>query len=73
MKQRALLLTVEVDLPVTRRRKIHQAGYPGKDPIHHEKDIGPLLKWLYENEFHEFVFVDGDDQYLISMRVPPWQ
>lgn len=73
MNDQPLRLVVEVDLPVTRRRKIHQVGFPGQAPIHHEKDIGPLLAWLHENDHHEFVVVDGDNQFLISMSVPPWQ
>jgi len=73
MNDKTLVVTVEVDLRVTRRRKIHQVAYPGEDPIHHEQDVGPLLEWLWENDHHEFVVVDGSKQYLISMRVPPWQ
>ena len=73
MEGKKLRLVVEVDIPVTRRRRIHQAGYPREPALYHSQTIGDLLRWLVDNEHHEIVIVDGEHEYLISLSVPPWQ
>ncbi len=68
-----LRVRVEVDLPITRRRRVHEIVSPDGTVLSYHQYIGGLFSWLHENDHHEFVIVDGNANYLVSFTVPPWQ
>ena len=64
---------VEVDLPITRRRRVHEIVNCDGEVLSHHQTVGGLFSWLHEHDHHEIVIVDGDANYLVNFSVPPWQ
>jgi len=65
-------LTIAFDVPVTRRRSIHQV-YKGTDTaVFACETMSDLLAWMAENEHHHAIVVDDHIRYmLIFTRLPP--
>ncbi len=69
-----LPVTVEFDIPVNRRTRIHSVLDGNADPIFHSRSLTDVLDYLIENEVHDFELLDEDRHYAIKLsRVLPIQ
>ncbi len=63
-------VTVEIDIPVTRRTKIH-AVYDGNgDQVFHSRRISQVFDYLLEHSVQAFELLDDDVGYLIGLSRP---
>ena len=63
-------ITVEVDLYVTRRRRVHQVRDGAAEAIFYAQGVGDLLRWLHENDHHNFMVIDGTSRFQIALSTP---
>ena len=73
MESKGDKITVEVDLQITRRRRVHEVANGYGVTLSHHQTIADLLQWLHANGHDKFKITAGDETYLIQMTVPPWQ
>ena len=70
MTQSPVQITVEVDLYVTRRNRVHQVRNDNMEAIFYAKSVGDLLRWLYENGHHTFMVIDDESRFQIALSIP---
>ncbi len=63
-------VTVEIDIPVTRRTKIHAVCDGDGDQIFHSRRITQVFKYLVENGVEDFELLDEDDCFMIKLSRP---
>ncbi len=61
-------LTVEIDIPITRRLKLHAVLDRNGDQIYHSRRLSDLFSWLLDNDIGEFTMLDGTLKYAVSLR-----
>ncbi len=64
-------LTVEIDIPVTRRLKLHAVTDVTGTQIFHSRRLSELFSFLADHEVGEFTLVDGDAEFRVSLTRPP--
>jgi len=65
-------LEIAFDVPVTRRRSIHQVSQGTETAIFACQTIGDLLAWMVENDHHRAMVVDDHIRYMLTFtRLPP--
>ncbi len=63
-------VTVEIDIPITRRMKLH-AVVDGEDTqVFHSKRLSEVFAWLLEHEVGEFRLADRDASFRVTLRPP---
>ncbi len=69
-----LPVTVEFDILVNRRTRIHTVIDAAADPIYHSRRLTDIFDFLIESEVQEFELLDDDRHYAIKLsRVVPIQ
>lgn len=63
-------LTVEIDIPITRRLKMHAVIDRDGEQIFHSRRLSEVFVWLLINEVGEFTMLDGDVEIAVSLRNP---
>ncbi len=63
-------LTVEIDIPITRRLKMHAVLDRDGVQIFHTRRLGDLFIWLLDNDTHEFTMLSAGDEFRITLHAP---
>ncbi len=61
-------LTVEIDIPITRRLKLHAVLDRDGEQIFHSRRLSDVFTWLLDNDIGEFTMLDGNLKYAVSLR-----
>ncbi len=61
-------LTVEIDIPITRRLKLHAVADRDGEQIFHSRRLSDVFSWLLDNDIGEFTMLDGTLKYAVSLR-----
>jgi len=56
-------LSVELDLSLSRRQRVHAILDSEGRVIHHEVRMSAVFAWLCDEDQHKIVMVDGDDRF----------
>ncbi len=65
-----LPVSVEIDLPVTRRTKIHEVSDGDGEPIFHSRRISQVFSYLLDNDVQTFELLDEDDVFVVNLSRP---
>lgn len=63
-------LTVEIDIPITRRLKLHAVVDGNGQQIFHSRRITQVFTWLLENGIPEFTMLDEDTEFQVHLKPP---
>ncbi len=63
-------VTVEIDIPVTRRTKIHAVVDGDGVERFHARRISDVLEFLLEHDCKRFVLLDEDVEFQVSLSKP---
>lgn len=63
-------IVVEIDVPVTRRIKIHAVVDGDGDQVFHSKRISQVFAYLLDNDVHAFTILDEDDEFSVILARP---
>ncbi len=63
-------ITVEVDIPITRRLKLHAVVDGDDTQVFHSRRLSEVFAWLLEHEVGEFRLVDRDADFRVTLRPP---
>ncbi len=63
-------ITVEVDIPITRRLKLHAVVDGGDTQVFHSRRLSEVFSFLLEHEVGEFRLVDRDASFRVTLRPP---
>ncbi len=61
-------LTVDIDIPITRRLKLHAVTDRDGDQIFHSRRLSDVFSWLLDHDIGEFTMLDGNLKYAVSLR-----
>ena len=61
---------LEIDVPITRRLKLHAVVNGHGAQVFHSKRISEVFAFLLEHEIGEFKMVDEDHQFTVSLKRP---
>ncbi len=64
-------VTVEIDIPVTRRTKIHAVVNGNGEQIYHSRRLSDVFDFLVEHEVVDLVLLDDDVSFLLTLRKQP--
>lgn len=62
--------TVEIDIAITRRLKLHAVVDGNGEQIYHSRKICEIFAWLLEHAPGEITLVDDDHEFQIMLRPP---
>ncbi len=71
MTDQAKRLRVEVDIPITRRRRIHSVFDALGKQLFHCQTVSDLLGWLAENDYQHLLVIDADAEYHVDLVRAP--
>lgn len=63
-------VTVEIDIPVTRRLKIHAVVDGAGEQVFHSRRISEVFTYLVDNGISEFTMLDEDAEFRVTLRAP---
>ena len=63
-------IAVELDLPVTRRIKVHAVVDGNGDQVFHAKRISEVFAYLLEHQICDLVLLDDDAEFRITLHPP---
>lgn len=63
-------ITVEIDIPITRRLKMHAVVDGNGVQIFHSKRISEVFTWILDNEITDFTMLDGHAEFRVYLRAP---
>ncbi len=63
-------ITVEIDIPITRRMKLHAVVDGDDTQIFHSRRLSEVFAFLLEHEIGQFRLVDRDADFRIYLRPP---
>jgi len=63
-------LIVEVDIPITRRMKLHAVVKADGEQIYHSKRLSQVFQWMLDNEHTDFTMIDEDSEFRVSLQPP---
>ncbi len=63
-------ITVEIDIPITRRMKLHAVVDGDDTQIFHSRRVSEVFTFLLEHEVGEFRLVDRDASFRVTLRPP---
>ncbi len=63
-------VTVEIDIPVTRRTKIHAVCDGDGEQIFHSRKISQVFNYLVDHGVEVFELLDEDDSFMIKLSRP---
>lgn len=71
MSKVVLPVTVEIDIPVTRRTKIHAVVNGDGVQVYHSRRLSDVLEYLIDREVVAFEILDEDVAFQLTLRKPP--
>lgn len=63
-------ITLEIDVPITRRLKLHAVVNGHGVQIFHSRRISDAFAFLLEHDVGEFKMVDDDAEFRVSLKPP---
>ncbi len=63
-------VTVEIDIPITRRMKLHAVVDGDDTQVFHSRRLSEVFAFLLEHEIGEFRLVDRDADFRVTLRPP---
>jgi len=61
-------LTLVLDIPVTRRLKLHAIVDANSEPVFHSKRVSDAFTWFLDNEIGSFGMVDDHVTFHVSLQ-----
>ncbi len=65
-----LPIIVEIDIPITRRLKLHAVVDRDETQVFHTRRLSEVFAFLLEHEVGEFLLVDHDASFRVTLRPP---
>ncbi len=65
-----LPIRLELDIPITRRQKLHAVVDRRGDQIFHSRRLSEVLTFLQEHEVGQFLLVDDDVAFRVRLLRP---
>lgn len=68
MEQLSTPLRVDLDLPVTRRNRVHEVRDAQDVPVFYAREISAVFAWLCDNEVNQVTVHDVDLDFIITVH-----
>ncbi len=64
-------VTVQIDIPITRRLKLHAVTDARGVQVYHTKKLSDLFVWLLDQELGEFALLTADASFHLALNRAP--